>query len=102
MPLAQLDLEAMERSGVYVVNSDQLELYVGEAVNVRPRIEQLLELECWRDLAPSSVRFHPLENRPSRQALQTVLIQRLSPLLNSNLLKADCSVDSAQMSLFEP
>jgi len=98
--LGEIDLADCERAGVYVLSSDQIDLYVGETNNFRQRVEQILELECWQDLGPSAVRFHPHDNRPSRQALQCVLIQRVSPLLNCTLLKANCDPNTTQRSLF--
>lgn len=78
-------------SGVYVVFEKELPLYVGEARRIRPRLEFLWETAPWRAFEVDAVSLIPWEDPSSLPGLQALLIDRLRPLLNSNLLKADSS-----------
>lgn len=74
--------------GVYVVFSESIALYVGETFNLLRRLEGLSSAEGWKKLTPTSVLFLPCkENTRVRHGLQTALIQRVKPLLNSQLLR---------------
>ncbi len=70
--------------GVYILSSDDQPLYVGESCNVRRRIENVMDSVPWAKLQPTSVRFLPAENE--WHGLQSSLISRSKPLLNTHLL----------------
>jgi site-specific DNA-methyltransferase (adenine-specific) len=77
-----------EQAGVYVLAGGGQKLYVGETFNLRARIEQKLETDCWRSFQVESLVLLPTEDDPARQhGLQSVLVERLEPLLNSLLLR---------------
>ncbi|MEE9311752.1 MAG: DNA methyltransferase [Planctomycetota bacterium] len=73
-----------QSAGVYIVQNDAEELYIGETVNVRQRVELIMQHEPWDNLKPASIRFLPREG--VLHGLQSILVQRSSPLLNTNSL----------------
>lgn len=77
-------------------------LFVGATVNVGGQILRILQTEAWRELEPASVRILKAA-RSSMLGLKAILIQRLSPLMNSQLLfpldASDDSVIDSQMVL---
>lgn len=89
IPLSRGLSEEFERPGVYVVSNHVHKLYVGETCNLRSRIDALRENPVWGKLDPRSVTVLP-EGKPSQQAgLQSILIRRTKPLLNSVLLRPE-------------
>ena len=74
--------------GVYIVSKEKTPLYVGEALDIRPRIEKLRDCPAWQDLGATSIIAIREEALP--HALQSMLIGRTSALLNaSEHLKPD-------------
>jgi site-specific DNA-methyltransferase (adenine-specific) len=78
-----------EQPGVYLLASHGRPLYVGETSNVKQRIERLTNANSWMELEPKSVRFLPASSQDMRHGLQSILIERLNPFLNSQLLRPD-------------
>ncbi len=71
--------------GVYVLHAaGQQRLYVGETFDLGRRIEQMLQIPAWQRMQPTAVTILPDDGKPF--GLQSVLIRRLNPLLNSRLL----------------
>ena len=86
VPLSSCTSKKYEIHGVYVVLNHSQPLYVGETVNVKNRIEQMLDTDCWMDLEPKSVKMVVSEDQSTQHGLQSILIKRTNPLFNSHLL----------------
>ncbi len=84
--LEKATAQKYEVPGVYLLaaNGDQ-KLYVGESENLAERIRLMVDNENWRELDPSGVVVVPLKTS-QKSAIQSVLIGRCNPLLNSQLL----------------
>jgi site-specific DNA-methyltransferase (adenine-specific) len=90
LPPAQLitDIRAdrVRRPGVYVLeNKLRNPLYVGESRNVYERIEAITEHESWSSLGVNKLRFLPGDEE-TLHGLQSILVYRERPLLNTQLL----------------
>jgi site-specific DNA-methyltransferase (adenine-specific) len=72
-------------SGVYIVSSDSQVLYVGESSDIGHRLDTLKTVEAWQHLAPTGIQVVPMQDK-LRHGLQSMLVRRLKPLLNSRLL----------------
>lgn len=87
LPLGQCMDSHDERPGVYILTRGPQPLYVGETHNLHARLERALKSPQWTRLHPESICFLPTETDSLRQhGLQSALIQRSRPLLNSQLL----------------
>jgi DNA modification methylase len=85
-PLSHFTTDAFARPAVYVLAAAHQPLYVGETINLRDRIVAVLGSESWSNLGADSLTLIPTEDRRSQHGLQAALVQRLKPLLNSQLL----------------
>ncbi|NUQ63202.1 MAG: site-specific DNA-methyltransferase [Pirellulales bacterium] len=86
-PVAQSDWSKFSCPGVYlIISQNHLQLYVGETLNLQRRIEPIRELQSWKKLAPGFVKLLPT-GEPC--GLQSFLIHRVNPVLNSRLLVPD-------------
>ena len=71
--------------GVYVLHvAGRERLYVGETFDIGRRLALVLSIPAWQRLQPTAVTVLPDDGKPF--GLQSVLIGRLKPLLNSRLL----------------
>ncbi len=71
--------------GVYVLHAaGKQRLYVGETLDLGRRIAQVLQIPAWQRMQPAAVTILADGGKPF--GLQSVLIRRLNPLLNSRLL----------------
>ena len=86
IPLSQCTTDEFAGHGVYVLAATEQSLYVGETINFRDRVTQILESESWMNLGSESVTFVRTPKHQLDHGLQSVLIQRTKPLLNSQLL----------------
>lgn len=92
---------AIEGPGVYILRGRREgDIYVAETPNLRCRLKThwpLLESGAWATWEPSSIRIIPTPARPEqkRQAVQLLMISRLQPRLNSDLLSIDSTFASA-------
>ncbi|MEM9409581.1 MAG: DNA methyltransferase [Planctomycetota bacterium] len=77
--------EKYETAGVYIVQSQKNKLYIGESDNIFNRVQSMIDNQHWQELQPDSLVVIPTESR-EKYALQSVLIGRINPLLNSQLL----------------
>jgi site-specific DNA-methyltransferase (adenine-specific) len=85
-PIAGFNPADYDTAGVYVlIGRGKVDLYIGETFNLGERIEQIAAIESWQELDPTVVRFFP-ESEGGLHGLKSVLIQRLNPALNSQLL----------------
>lgn len=89
MPLERCLSTKYGNPGVYVVVHHGEPLYVGETLDVRRRVEQILNSESWKNFGPRSVRLINDKNQQMNYGLQSILIGRTSPVLNSVLLRPD-------------
>ena len=90
VPLSRCRTAHYEQPGVYILGNGSQDLYVGETLNLRSRIEQTLGTDCWSGFGLRSARFLPSRQDPLQQhGLQSALIQRTKPLLNSRLLRPE-------------
>ncbi len=77
-----------ECPGVYVLSGrNRQQLYVGETQNVARRLGQIAEVDSWESFGPSSVKIISDVTKPI--GLQSFLIHKLQPVLNSQLLLPD-------------
>ena len=76
-----------ECPGVFVVASDKVGLFAGEAANLREHIEALLDNPRWDALEPDSVLVQMGEDDFSAEycAMKSVVVAQKRPLLNSNV-----------------
>ena len=86
IPIADSQSEKLNGPGVYVVSREDQHLYVGETFHLRGRLDNLLQCQRWSDLGPTNLRVIP-SSESNRHGLQSILIYRLNPLLNSQLLR---------------
>jgi hypothetical protein len=83
-------MERLEVPGVFVLNSKDVGFYVGESVNIRRRVEEILSNDMWRNLEPDTISFvEESEGIQVKYALKSALAQREQPLLNCRLLVED-------------
>lgn len=87
IPLSRGLTEEFERPGVYVVSNHVHKLYVGETCNLRSRIESLQASPVWSKLDPSSITVLTDVGPALQHGVQSILIARTNPLLNSELLR---------------
>jgi site-specific DNA-methyltransferase (adenine-specific) len=86
MPLSRCTGDEYNQPGVYVLDDGEHPLYVGETFSLQDRVGTILEAPCWSDLKATSVRFVRNDDQ-SAHGLQSLLIHRVNPFLNSNLLR---------------
>lgn len=86
--------EKHEKAGVYVLKNRTQTLYIGESLHVGNRIKQIQNTgaECWNNLGLTRVCILPTNGRP-QHGLQSVLIRRFDPVLNSQLLMPNIEAD---------
>ena len=98
MPVAKWNAEkAAEYAfpGVYALLARHRHcLFVGATVDVGGQIQRILQTASWRELEPASVCIVKAE-RPRMLGLKAVLIQRLNPLMNSQLLFPQEAIEDA-------
>jgi site-specific DNA-methyltransferase (adenine-specific) len=96
-PLSKTRLLSLAFPGAYILENDAEVLYVGDAVDVGMRMTQFLDHPTWIKLGLSRVRIVPGETG-LLHGLQSALIGRTNPLLNSSLLEPifDSIADAAQ------
>jgi DNA modification methylase len=95
MPLAGCTADRYKQSGVYILDDGEHSLYVGETINLQGRARKMLESTYWSSLKESSVKFVPHEGQ-SLHGLQSILIHRVKPFLNSHLLRPKLDLISPQ------
>jgi hypothetical protein len=86
-PMKELCSTKYARPGVYIVQNERHPLYVGETFNVKERIGQVMDREFWSTLHSTSVRL--LQTNDHLHGLQSALVGRTDPLLNSHLLSPE-------------
>lgn len=86
----EINFEKYEQPGAYILQGwdRHQSLYVGETRNMASRIRLADASELWSKLGLSAITFIPNEDR-DLHGLQSVLVQRQKPMLNSNLLNPD-------------
>jgi site-specific DNA-methyltransferase (adenine-specific) len=83
--LSKLKWRQHTGSGVYVLAAPRRrQLYVGQTIGLAQRIAQIVETPSWQELEAASVRVIPTAELPF--GLQSILVDRCEPLLNSRLL----------------
>lgn len=85
-PLAYYTEDRYQKSGVYVLADGNQSLYVGETFNLQNRVEMMLQAPSLSDLGVSSIKFAAHDDQSSH-GVQSILIHRLDPFLNSQLLR---------------
>ena len=89
-PLSRCSTVRYEQPGVYVLAGNGQHLYVGETLNLKSRIDQARETDCWAGFDLQSVKLVPTNDSQLQQhGLQSVLIHRTKPLLNWQLLRPE-------------
>ncbi len=88
-PLKQCLSEKCEHPGVYVVRDPSGALYVGETLNLRDRVQQMLDTEAWMKFGPKSLKVIETGDQQMRYGLQSHLIGKTNSFLNSVLLRPD-------------
>jgi site-specific DNA-methyltransferase (adenine-specific) len=83
-PLERFRSREYERPGVYIVQGMGQQLYVGETLNVSERIHCIIKCSMWNNLHPTSVSL--LSCQENLHGLQSILVGRSNPLLNTQLL----------------
>jgi len=86
-PIEKWNRSSLERPGVYLFARRGQSLYIGESRNVRNRIDLLEKTETWNKLGLSAMGFIQGEKN-TLHGLQSRLVCRENPLLNSKLLFA--------------
>ena len=88
-PLYRGTSRRFDRAGVYIVSQPGQILYVGETCNVKARIEQIQASAFWLKLNPGVVKILPSDDHEFQHGLQSILIYRLNPLFNCQLLRPE-------------
>ena len=88
VPLDKLASTKDDRGVVYIVEDKGQPFYVGETRNLKARVEQL-SADWWMKFRPSSLRIIEAADQRMRYGLQSILIGRENPILNSVLLQPD-------------
>lgn len=83
-PLKHFCDSKYECPGVYIVEGNEQDIYIGESIDVKARVESIIESDSWNNLNPTSLRL--IQRSDNMHALQSVLVNRSSPLLNTHLL----------------
>ncbi len=80
-----------ECPGVFVIASDKVGLFAGEATNLREHIETMLDNPRWEALEPDSVLVQTGEDDFSSEycALKSVVVAKKRPLLNCEVWFGD-------------
>jgi site-specific DNA-methyltransferase (adenine-specific) len=89
IPLADDRVKSYDGAAVYIVSQQDLPLYVGETYNLRSRLDFIDQSERWRILEPTELRVIRATDSGRQHGLQALLVRRLNPLLNSQLLRRD-------------
>jgi excinuclease UvrABC nuclease subunit len=97
VPLHRFASDKYEIPGVYVVVDHGGPLYVGETLNLKARVEQILNTKSWMRFGPKSIKLIDpksaelvdASDQKTRHGLQSHLIGKTNPLLNSVLLRPD-------------
>ena len=97
IPLVRFTSVEHEIPAVYVVVDKGGALYVGETLNLKARVEQIRNTESWMRFGPKSLKLIDAKSadlvdpndQQVRHGLQSHLIGRTNPLLNSVLLRPD-------------
>ena len=94
IPVDRAASSKYQQPGVYVVldrgqSIYGQSIYVGETLNVADRVEQIINTEAWMNFGPTSVKVIDAGDQQMRYGLQSVLIGRTNPVLNSVLLRTD-------------
>jgi len=85
IPLSTAVEQECDTPGTYiVVGKHDRPLYIGQAYNLGGRITQVANAPSWRELEPVAIQLIPSDE--PQFGLQSTLIQRLKPALNSQLL----------------
>ncbi|MDP6445676.1 MAG: DNA methyltransferase [Pirellulaceae bacterium] len=76
----------VDGAGVYLIakGNQRRPIYIGETLDLSARLATVLNTEAWTSLAPFSIRVIPESKHP--YGLQSALVQRLKPTLNSREL----------------
>lgn len=76
-----------ECPGVFVIASEEVGLFAGEATNLREQVETLLENPRWEALEPDSVWIQKGEDKFSAEycAMKSAVVAEKRPLLNSDV-----------------
>jgi len=89
IPVGRCSAKKYQQPGVYLLGRDRETVYVGETLNLRERIEHVLQNEFWSSLNSTSVTLMLGEPPRLQHGLQSLLIRRTKPLLNSQLLRPE-------------
>jgi hypothetical protein len=85
--LEQCTASAYEHPAVYIITTPSGPLYIGETLDLRARIHQILSTEAWRNFGPESAQIIQISDQRNRYGLQSHLIGQMNPILNSFLLR---------------
>jgi site-specific DNA-methyltransferase (adenine-specific) len=89
-PISDCNWKRYECSGVYLLASrSRQQLYVGESLNLGKRLELTGQIPSWQKLEPAFVRIIRENENKVRDGLQSILIGRVHPLMNLQLLALD-------------
>ncbi len=81
--------------GVYILlDENKQSLYVGEAIDVLHRIRTLKQTKPWEPLGVTSAMIIPSDRR-FQHGLQSMLILKTTPFLNSGLLRPNLEIEAS-------
>jgi site-specific DNA-methyltransferase (adenine-specific) len=97
IPLARCASDEYAIPAVYVVVDHGGPLYVGQTLSLKARVQQILDTQSWMRFGPKSLKLIDPKSaqlvdtgdKQVRHGLQSHLIGRTNPLLNSVLLRPD-------------
>ncbi len=84
--LRKFDASQFQQPGVYLLCNQEQKLYVGETEDIGVRVVQAIENSAWQQYKPSHVYVWPAHSA-EKHALQSVLVERFQPVLNSTILR---------------
>ncbi|QEG24210.1 DNA-methyltransferase [Mariniblastus fucicola] len=85
--IEKIDSPKYECPGVFVIASGEVDLFAGEASNLRQHVTALLDNPRWESLEPDSVLVQLGEAKFSSEymAMKSAVVAKRRPLLNSNV-----------------
>ncbi len=84
-PIENFRRKSTDAPGVYILSGENQQLYVGASHNVQDHLARFAASESWQRLGLSSYRFMSGEEK-TLHGLQSALVGRMQPMLNTALL----------------
>ena len=82
----ELNDTKLDRAGVFLLTSNEVAIYVGEADDLAQQISHILANEAWTDLEVDQIHWIARsKNATNGRNLKSIVVQHTNPLLNSRV-----------------